>query len=409
MLVPAYVVAVLVMAFAPWRSRDERSQYLRAFKPTWAVLSIAVALAGVAAVVAGSVQSLLGAYSGALSGVDVTEVPRWFLAHLADLSIYVAVGPFVAAIVVCALALTRAAEPRERLFAAVVLPTVGFLLLAVSWYFSHTEAVGAGYTLADARVRERNMFYVVPLLLIALAMWLERGRSRQPKLLWLGAAAIAVALPIALPLSRLRHNASFQTMALVPWLVFEDYVLWPLGGILAAALLVVVFRWGGRRVLWGVVLTWFIFVSLCAFGSFTASAPDGSASERTWIDDAVGADAHVAVLWREGQRRGGFVRLAKRHQAVWVNEFFNRSVGTVYSIGARMPYDLPDRRARIVGSSGLVVRADGRPMSSPYTLTCGLDLDAPVVARDPRTNATVYRTTGVVRVLGGSPCMGQWT
>ena len=50
------------------------------------------------------------------------------------------------------------------------------MVATVAAYASKPLAGGEGYIATEARLHERNMFAVVPLLLIGLALWLERGR-----------------------------------------------------------------------------------------------------------------------------------------------------------------------------------------------------------------------------------------
>ena len=75
------------------------------------------------------------------------------------------------------------------------IPAVVFLLLAIAAFSSDTQPHRLGYGWSpEARLHERNMFVLVPLLLIGLALWLERPeRLRTPPLL--GAAAAATVLP----------------------------------------------------------------------------------------------------------------------------------------------------------------------------------------------------------------------
>ena len=67
------------------------------------------------------------------------------------------------------------------------------------------------------RVEERNLFYLAPLLLIALMAWIERGQPR-PARAAVAAAGVAAALPGVIPFLKLMNiNAQSDTPFLLPW------------------------------------------------------------------------------------------------------------------------------------------------------------------------------------------------
>src|SRR5207249_2575525 len=57
---------------------------------------------------------------------------------------------------------------------------------------------------ASNRIEERNLFYLAPLLLIALLVWVDRldGGARRRWPLLVGAAALAALLPLTIPYHR---------------------------------------------------------------------------------------------------------------------------------------------------------------------------------------------------------------
>ncbi len=97
----------------------------------------------------------------------------------------------------------------------------------------------------------------------------------------------------------------------------------------------------------------------------------------------------------------------KRQRAVWVNELFNESVGTVYALGGRLPFGLPDVSVS-VAVRGTLVAKNGDPAVAGYVLArCALGIDAPRVAVERELGVAVYRTGGLVRVspdARGSAC-----
>jgi hypothetical protein len=100
------------------------------------------------------------------------------------------------------------------------------------------------------------------------------------------------------------------------------------------------------------------------------------------------------VLWREPG--AGVSHPLPIHRRVWINEFFNRSVGDVYVLGGKMPYGLPTTHARLRGHE---VVADGRPVHARYVLApCRLGVLGAVVAVDRRADLAIYRTTGALRL-----------
>jgi hypothetical protein len=412
-MLPAYVVGVLLMALLLKRNGGDARTYLRRFRPTGALFLLGLVVILLAAVTVGGERRILGYNAHVIDNLGFGAIPWWFLLHLAQLDLYVVAAPFLATMLVCVGAFRRAASAEERLFASLFLPTVFFLLFAIAAFSSDPNPRRLGYGWEDpgARMHERNMFQLVPLLLIGFGMWAERP-WRVPRR-WLGVGAVAtIALVAAIPLSDLHDKASFQAMAVVPWLNFSDVVLWPLGGVLLATLAVVLFLRRRLRAVWALIGIVFGVTALSVYGSFSNSAFwardaafGGSSEQRTWIDDAVGRDADVvAVWWEDGTAE--YAGPSAGHRIVWLGEFFNRSVGPVYSIGPAMPYS----RLPVISATrdpGGVIRDDtGKALRASYVLTCGLDLDGEVVRRLQGTGATVWRIDRQpVRATGVGPCI----
>lgn len=397
-MLPAYVVGVLLMAFFLRLGRGDARAYLRRFRPTWLLLLAGVAVFLLGTITAGGGGRILGYNAHVVDNLGFAIVPWWFLLHLAELDLYLVAAPFLATILVCVAAFRRVASVEDRLFASLVLPTICFLLLAIAAFSSdpNPHRLGYGWENPGARMHERNMFAIVPLLLIGFASWIERP-SRLPRR-WTWIAAVAtIALVCVLPLSELRDNAQFQAMALVPWINLGKSVHWPVGGVLLAALAVFLLLRRHTKGVWLLVGAVFAFTSLCVYARFmntsdwSRDAAFGDSSvQRTWIDDAVGRDARVVVVWRE-QGTAEYASPSSGHRIVWLGEFFNRSVGPVYSIGPSMPYArLPVVRAT-QDRAGLIRDDTGKPLRAAYVLTCGLDVDGQVVRSLPETGATVWR------------------
>src|SRR5439155_25013764 len=141
---------------------------------------------------------------------SVGEVTRCFLYHISDLDLSLGVLPFAALLV---LALGSRGLPRpERIFVAATAAVSFWLVLEVAAFASEQSF----------RVEERNMFYVAPLFLVALLLWIERGAPR-PALPVAASLVAAVALPVALPYSKLIGlPAVSDTPALLPFASLHD-------------------------------------------------------------------------------------------------------------------------------------------------------------------------------------------
>ena len=81
---------------------------------------------------------------------------------------------------------------------------------------------------------------------------------------------------------------------------------------------------------------------------------EGISGPRDWIDDAVGENEEVAVL---------YTGLPHRF-TVLQNEFFNRSVGPVYTSGGPMDGGLPETAVTVDERSGEVRRSRRRQRRS---------------------------------------------
>src|SRR5439155_1412448 len=118
-------------------------------------------------------------------------VLRWLVYHLAELDLYLGVLPFAAFLLL--LATARTLDGRARIFVAASVSLAAWLVLQVATFASTVPV--------PPRVEERNLFYVAPLFLIALLVWIERGlprpgarRARRLRLVGRGQARAAPAL-----------------------------------------------------------------------------------------------------------------------------------------------------------------------------------------------------------------------
>ncbi len=378
-LVPAVLTAPLLYA--------GRAGFRR-FRVTYGVVGALVVLLVVVQLARGnSLKDLLGAYSAAAdTHYTVASSFRWLVYHVGELDLYLGVAPFFALVL---LAVLR--PPRARAFLAAAVSLSGWLVLEVSVFASAPFV---------SRIEERNMFYVAPLFLIALLVWIELGLPR-PRAAGVAAAA-AAALVGAVPYAGLLNgNATSDTLAFLPLWTLQDTIttldevaaVVVLGAIAIAALVLLLPpRWA--LALPAVVLAWFA-VSLWAIetnphggihhASLGALFGGISRPDRDWVDRTVGRNGDVAFVW--SGNRDKFT--------LWENEFFNRSVGTVYDLGSSAPGGLPTTEVGIDPRTGVLRGADRHT----FVLTdMSVNLAGTPVATDLVKQMALYRVDGPLRV-----------
>jgi hypothetical protein len=387
-LVPAVASAPLLLALI---ERRPLARALRPFALLYGLIAGGAALALLATVARGrSPYELLGAYRAATnSSYSVREIVRYVLYHVAELDLYLGVLPF-AALLALWLA-PRATSPAARAFAAASLALTAWLVVEVAAFASQPSV---------ARIEERNMFYVAPLALIALVGLAPGGFVTTRRRIVIAAGVAAGVLPVAIPFDRLiTTSAVSDTFALLPWWWVNDHwysldqIRWvALVVCVAAGLLFVLLPRRLAYALPPLVAAYFVMTAAVVengrHGIRNASIGSLWAGIRVlhpdWIDRTVGRDGDVAVLW------SGNLGI----YTVWENEFFNRSLGPVYTTAGPAPGGLPETQlsrrddGRLVDPAGRVVRAR-------YVLAdSSQDIEGRPIARDPRIGLQVYRTGG---------------
>jgi hypothetical protein len=389
-LTRAQAIAILpALATAPFLVSGRRA--LREFRWFFAAGTVGVLLVVAVQLARGaSLFGLFGAYEVAgHAGYTAEGVSRWLLYHWEELVLSLGVVPFAA---LALLALTMRGRPRpERAFLAGAVALSFWLVLEVAGFASEQSL----------RVEERNMFYVAPLFLIALLLWVERG-SPRPRLAAAVSAAAAVALPTALPYTKLIGlPAVSDTTALLPlWSLSSSTGIeigdlrWVVlcGAAAACALFLVV----PRR--YGLILPLLVFAYFAVsqkpiegkyrqasildlFQGITAAHPD-------WVDRAVGRDTEVTLIWSGNTDK----------YSVWENEFFNRSVRRFYYTSSPLAGDLPEQPLSVDRRTGLMHGPDGRVVRAEYVLTDGsVDVGGREVAQDARKGIVLVRVAGPLR------------
>ena len=380
---------VLASLTAPLLLRLVARRPLRPFLPLFGLVTGGGLLVVAAQLARGtSISSLFGAYQVVgEESYDLADVVRFLFWHLAELDLYVGVVP-LAALLVLALGV-RKLDPGLQAFVAGTVAVSFWTLLVVAAFAS--RFAGA--------IVERNMFVVAPLLIIALLVWIHRGALR-PAAATTIAAAVAAALPALIPYDRfLQLKVRSDTLMIVPLWNVQDEVGLPrlddvvlLGGVAAAAAFVFLPR-RYLLVLPVTVLAYFVLaiqpISAGPHGMEQAARDalfEGiRTGDRDWIDDAVPEGATVAAVWTG----------KTHHFAVMQPEFFNRSVGPVYTLGGPMPGGLPEIPVSVDEKTGHLVRPNDAIVQADYAITDGsIALDGRPVARDERLGLTLYRTNG---------------
>jgi hypothetical protein len=199
---PAILTAPLFYVWAQrrgWRAlKDYRLMYGLVVAGGLLVIIVQVARGS-------SPLGILGAYQVAgETHYQFWPVVEWCGYQLGVLDLSLGVVPLAALIVLCAV--SRGQDKRVQAFLAGSIAITFWLMLEVSAFAS----------VHQLRVEERNTFYVVPLFLIALLVWIDRGTPRPGRLAAVAALA-AAALPGALPYQRLiTTNAVSDTLTLLP-------------------------------------------------------------------------------------------------------------------------------------------------------------------------------------------------
>jgi hypothetical protein len=400
-LLPVYIGALalkLVLDLrAPEGPRGTRSvlDELRRYLPSAAaVLLAAVAYAVIKARQGLGLESGLGAYGGvAKVHYDFSNAFSFVLDHFAELTLSVAVIPVSALIVLLVLALRgQSTTVAERAFIAVA--TAGFVLVVLE--------VGVYASRFALRIEERNMFSVVPLLFIALALWLAHGLPR-PLVTTLVAALAPAALLLRLDLpSLLNIGILSDTFGLIPLLRLTDFLaggvdtvkwlLWT-GGLVAALAFVFLPRRVAGVALPGGCALFLILSSYAVYGAVRdhsrATLALTTPSAPSWIDDQIGTGAHAAYIY------GSTSDLVGEAQIMWQTEFWNRSLDKIITLGPPEPAPLAETRAELNPATGGIAAAGLFPYAAvPSTL----ELRGRLLARRPPL--ALYRVAPPLRLAG---------
>jgi hypothetical protein len=334
------VVLVAVLATCVLARRDRR------FWPS----AVAVALT---AVVWLAVHGFaLGVYTQATDArYSAGSIVRWLVWTPGVVALVVGVAPAAALL---ALLLRPARGAAERSFLAVA-------GAAVLWT---CVLAGVSGSWLPAGVKERYAIHVLPLLLLALVLWLERG---APGPRWV--VAVPVALVCVLPFATIFGSSSFPSngIDLYPWQRLDVHVGHVRAFAVAAALLAGALFLLRRRELVVLLAAYLALGSAAAQATVRSPSLDakrlaGGAS--SWIDDAIGRDQRVTILNTtnyepETASGGGYLTWTP----LWADEVWNRSLRASLGFGFREPAPVPQTAATLDFATGHVTPAQRLPFT----------------------------------------------
>ena len=418
-LAAGYVGAVLLYHALEVRQLAALRHRLKAYWLTWyVILGLCLAVGFGAVLLRRNPAEGLGAYANVATELDPGAIPWRTLVYVAELDLSLAIAPFAAAILVIISGVRQSAERGFRLLASLTLAIAAVWLLTIAVYSSNSTPSEFGYA-PGAGANERATFVLAPLFLIALLLWLQERRAAR--VILIVATGVAAVLPATMPLAAFSAvgNLSIQGFSSIVWRGIDRYLQWPasvlLFGLVVGSFFILVVRRPLRDVvLVFPLLTIYLVVTLIAQTTLVVSSEWARSvavgTPPSWIDDAVGSDRQVSVLWYEPPGQP-YAPHAARHRVLWLGEFFNHSVGSVYEIGSPIAYgyELPATPVQL--RDGEVVSRDGRPLALGHLVLapCQVSVAGEQVAHDVATRATVYRVGKTVRARVRDPqlCWGD--
>jgi hypothetical protein len=232
------------------------------------------------------------------------------------------------------------------------------VLASVAFWFALYTAVKASYiaTTFAIRVEERNLIYLSPIVFVAAARYVTARRVRVVPLA-VSAAAVGWLL-WATPYHAYEHLYSDAFgLSILQWLNQTWYwtisdLRWLLYGILAAsvvfALALRFSRWAvvAAAVLGALVVGWNLTGEISAADQAVAPAKFQRSLIPTppdWIDQT------------NGRARSFFIgKSLQGSDSFWTTEFWNQSIGEVWSVDASTPPPGPTRTPNFLGTGGAV-------------------------------------------------------
>ena len=402
-ILPAAVLLAFLLDLRAGVPRSEALGKLRRYWPLVSVLAIAVfaflANSGF------SPSRSIGFYRRvATTHYDPLTVALWTARHAGEAVLAVGVAPACAFLVLLASALTRGlGRPGDRAFIATAAASSFLFLLQTGAYASAF----------NPQILERYSQYAFPPVLIAFVLWLARGLSR-PRFETLFAVITALALvSVILFGAALRSSITvepvFASLTLHLFRRVPEHVP---GGLLSGRILLfalaasvgLIFAVAPARFLRTAlpagVAALSLLASHAAYVNLVANTrawPNWTGPVRSWIDDQIGTSAGKAAY------------LYVPNPTVWASstvfvntEFWNRSIGNVYSLGSQGLCPLRIDPLRVDERNGRLVDARGRQTSGARILVTDRKLaiaGRQVAAGGPTAQPlAIYRPAGALRL-----------
>ena len=399
----AYVLA-LAGVWVMSRDREPFRALARRLWPTLAALALGVVVLVVRPLVTGSSPlDAIGAYEVLFRGYDPLTIAKWGAYHLADLELYLAVIPVAVAPIVLSL-LWRCGRDGARTSAAFVaaFATVNAGMLFVTAAFASTEF---GFD----RLHDRNVFYLTPLWLIVLGVWLAEGLPR-PRVATAVGIASALGLLAALPFRYIASDVGVDVVPSALWARLQELLE---GEVVTArklmvavvVVLLVLVAVLPRRLWWvfpSVLLATFATTATLAWeriADATENAVFAGGLERQWVDDLLPDGTSVTKVYLVST---DCPASAVTWHSLYLTEFFNRSLERAAYIGESIPDGLPIRRVDVASEGGLVDEA-GDPLEADYVVTQpGIELAGEELGHGTAANLVLWRTESPVSVVGAA-------
>lgn len=399
----AYVVALpFVWALTP--SRPPARLLLRRLWPTLTALAVGTLVLVVRPLVTGSSPlDAIGAYEVLFRGYDPLDIIKWVAYHLADLELYLAVIPMAVSPIVLSLLWRQAREGvREAAAFVAAFLTVNGAMLFVTAAFASTEF---GFD----RLHDRNVFYLAPLWLLVLAVWLSEGLPRPLAALATG-VGLALLLPAALPWRYIASDVGVDVVPSALWARLEELLAGEpvtarklaAAGVIALVALAALLP---RRLGWVVpvvVIATFAVTATLAWNRIvdaTENAVFEGGLERSWVDDRLPGGSSVTKLYLVSTECPAS---AVTWHALYLTEFFNRSLERAAYIGDSIPDGLPIERVD-VKADGVLTNGSGDPLVADYVVTQpGIELQGEELARGTAANLVLWRPGSPIRVVGAT-------
>ncbi|HEX2427160.1 MAG TPA: hypothetical protein VHI53_04495, partial [Gaiellaceae bacterium] len=334
---------------------------------------------------------------------DPLDIVKWSAYHLADLELYLAVVPIAVAPIVL-VRLWSQARAGSRVAAS-----FGATFLAVNGGMLFVTAAFASTEFGFDRLHDRNVFYLAPLWLVVLGVWLADGLPR-PRVATAVGIGLALGLLVALPFRYIASDVGVDVVPSALWARLQEHLA---GEVVTARKLMVVLvlvllvlvALLPRRLWW--VLPAVLLVGFATTGTLAwqriADAEENAVFagglERDWVDSRLPSGARVTKVYLVSD---ACPASALTWHALYLTEFFNRTVERADYIDDSIPDGLPIRRVD-VQSNGQLVYGPGEPLNAEFVVTQpGIELVGRQLGVGTAANLVLWRTGGPVRIVGAS-------